>query len=112
MRTDLGYGSVCQCASAFTADMAIKPKYGAASDPYAGVAHEMTELARAAERADITTAAGLLYQRLELVYEPLRKPRLVGPCTVLGFWSGTVATIGGYAQWNWLEVPKRLLFRS
>lgn len=98
MRTDLGYGSACQCASAFTADMQIKPRYAAAADPVMDI-----ELCRAVERLDITTAAGLFLQRLELVYEPKHPLLLVGPCTVLGYWGGTVATIGGFAQLAWVE---------
>lgn len=98
MRTDLGYGSACQCASAFSADMQIKPKYAAAADPVLDI-----ELCRAVERVDITTAAGMFLQRLDLVYEPRHSLLLVGPCTLLGYWGGTVATVGGFAQVSWVE---------
>lgn len=103
MRTDLGFGSACQCASAFTADMQIKPKYAAASDPYAD-SIALLELCRTVQTFDIMgTATNAFFKILEVTYQPIWPLLLVGPCTVLGYWGGTVATIGGFAQLNWVE---------
>ena len=98
MRSDLAKGSACKCASAFSADMTTTPNGAAAADPVLDI-----ELARVVERVDITTAAGLLLQRLDLVYEPRHPPLLVGPCTLIGYWGGTVEPGGGFAQAAWVE---------
>lgn len=111
MRSDLGYGSALQCASAFTADMQIKPRYSAASDPIAS-AIEWSELARAVETADLfSTGTGIMLKRLDVLYQPINPRLLVGPCTVVGYWGGTVATLGGFAQLDWVEGPTSAFFR-
>src|SRR3990167_2549959 len=75
MRSDLGFGSACQCASACTGDMQIKPKYAAAADPVLDI-----ELCRQVETADIhSTGLFAGYKKLELVYEPKHPLLLVGP---------------------------------
>jgi len=87
----LGQGtSLCTCASAFTAN---------ATAPVIGM-----ELARKVETMDLlgTPANGWAHQ-LDLVYEPNCPPVLVGPCCLVAYWGGTVATIGGFAQVQWLE---------
>lgn len=99
MRTDMPKGSACVCASAFTADMVTTPMYSAAADPVLDI-----ELARVVETFDIfSTGVSANLKRLDLVYQPNFPPFLVGPCTILGYWGGTVATIGGFAQLAWIE---------
>lgn len=99
MRTDLAKGSACKCASAFTADMVTTPQYAAAADPVLDM-----EIARAVETFDIfSTGVGTHIKRLDLLYHPNFPPFLVGPCTLLGYWGGTVATLGGFAQVSWVE---------
>jgi hypothetical protein len=80
--------SLCTCWSASTAD---------ATNPTLGM-----ELARSVIVADSESAAGVLWNILELKYEPKVLPVLVGPCALYVYWGGTVAT-SGFAQIEWLE---------
>jgi len=86
----LGQGtSLCTCVSAQTDDMTVAPVLG-------------MELARAHTAAEIVSAAGTFWSRLELLYEPDTPPVLVGPCALYIYWGGTVA-VSGFAQIEWLE---------
>lgn len=99
LRSDLVEGSACLCGSAFTADMTTTNEVGTAADPNLDM-----ELARIVETADQAgTAANVAYRVIRLVYEPRYAPYLVGPCTLLGYWGGTVATVGGFAVVQWVE---------
>ena len=99
LRTDLAKGSACRVGSAFTADMTTTPKFGAAADPVLDV-----ELARAVKTSDLfSTGTGILIKQLDLLYEPLRAPFLVGPCSICCYFGGTIATVGGFIQANWIE---------
>ena len=49
------------------------------------------------------TATTVFLKKLELVYEPRFPPFLVGPCTLLVYYGGTVATVGSFAQVSWVE---------
>lgn len=102
LRTDFPKGSACRVGSAFTADMTTTPKSGAAAaDPVLDI-----ELARAVETFDIhSTGVGILLKRLDLLYEPASPPLIVGPATLLLYFGGTVANVGGFAQASWLEGP-------
>lgn len=101
MRTDLAKGSGCRVGSAFTGDMTTSPSGGAAADPVLDI-----ELARKVETFDIfSTGTSVLSKQLDLLYEPLRPPLLVGPCSLLVYFGGTIATIGGFVQAAWVEGP-------
>lgn len=98
MRTDLGQGSACRVGSTFTADMTTTPAGGAAADPVLDM-----ELARTVDTVDISTAVGVNVKRLELVYAPKWPEMIVGPATLLVYYGGTVALLGGFAQAAWVE---------
>ena len=105
MRSDLDKGSACRVGSAFTADMTTTPgNGGAAADPVLDM-----ELARMVKTYEIEgTATSTHWDRgVELVYEPNYPPFLVGPCSLLVYFGGTVANIGGFAQLMWVEGPAR-----
>ena len=50
------------------------------------------------------TAASQAWGDLRCLYEPLSPLILDGPCMLLVYWGGTVATTG-FAQIEWLEYP-------
>lgn len=84
MRTNFGDSAPFFCGSAYTADT---------TDPVLDI-----ELARRVLLGDVQgTAANAMWTPLELLYEPLRPPILVGPCAMYLYWGGTVA-VTGFAQ--------------
>lgn len=93
MRTDNIHSSTVTCSSAHTADIV------APATPVLGI-----ELARVVKVAEVTTAAGYVQNQHELVYAPQFVPMLVGPCSLLGYWGGTLATTG-FGQVYWVELP-------
>ncbi len=102
MRTDLDKGSACRVGSAFTADMTTTPGNGqVAADPVLDM-----ELDRAVVQLELATAAAQNYINLALRYEPRYPPFIVGPATVLVYFGGTVATVGGFIQAQWVEGKK------
>ena len=104
LRTDLDKGSICRVGSAFiTGDMTTTPGNGGAA---AAPVRDM-ELARVVETFDTVTAAGVFYRNIRLEYEPEYPPYIVGPATVLVNWGGTRATIGGFANVQWVEGPTK-----
>ena len=101
MRTDFEKGSACRCGSAFTGNMTTNPRglTEAAAAPVLDI-----ELARVVETSDLQgTAANMVYRNIRLLYNPDYPLFLVGPCTLLGYWGGTIATIGGFAVIKWVE---------
>lgn len=63
------------------------------------------DIARAVVTGDVQgTPANAVWTHLDLLYEPVRPPLIVGPASVLIYWGGTVAT-PGFAQLQWVEVP-------
>lgn len=104
LRTDLDKGSLCHVGSAFTGNMTTSPGGGVAA---AAPVLDM-ELARTLESNDQAGAvASAAYRIIKLVYEPDHPPFLVGPCTLLGYWGGTRATIEGFAIVQWVEGPTK-----
>lgn len=92
IRTDQKRSSSCTAKSAFTADITTAPTCD-------------IELARAVITGDMNgTPANALWGLLDLVYEPVVKPIIVGPAMLVVYWGGTVAT-KGFAQIQWAEVP-------
>lgn len=101
LNTSYAKGSACRVGSAFTADMTTTPKYGAAADPVLDI-----ELDRGVETFDIfSTGVSANLKRLEQRYEPQNPEWLEGPCSLLVYFGGTVATVGGFVQVRWIEAP-------
>lgn len=92
IRTDQKRTSNCTAKSAVTGDITVAPTAD-------------IELARAVITGDMNgTPANALWGLLDLVYEPVVKPIIVGPAMLVVYWGGTVAT-KGFAQIQWAEVP-------
>ena len=105
MRTDLAQGSICRCASAFTANIALVTAEGASAVPVLDL-----ELGRNLEMTDFNASAtSITFHAVRLLYEPENPPYLVGPCSLLGYFGGTIANVGGYAIVEWVEGPASLL---
>lgn len=105
MRTSFGRGSACKCASAFVVDMVTRNLIGTEADPVLDM-----ELGRVVETADLQgTAANMIYRNIRLLYAPAHPPLLVGPCSLIGYWGGTIATVGGFAIVQWVEGPVSML---
>ena len=84
--------SLCTAKSAYTADSTAEPT-------------EDWELARAQLLGDVQgTAANAIYHKLDLLYEPVSPPILIGTSTLLIYWGGVVA-MAGFAQIEWIEYP-------
>ena len=103
LRTDIGghrTGGPVVVASAFTADLTID----GTNDPTLHL-----ELARAVDVAEIAgVAANAILYKLDLVYEPVNAPILVGPCSIYLYWGGTAATTG-FAQGQIVAFPSGLI---
>jgi len=92
MRTTHTATSLCSCESAFTGAITTTPALD-------------YELARAVKVANLySTNDTSLWADLRCLYEPLSPLILDGPCMLLVYWGGTVATTG-FAQIEWLEFP-------
>ena len=103
LRTDLDKGSACRVGSAFTADMTTTPgNGGSAADPVLDM-----ELMRVSQISNFGDATGISHRSLELLFQPNYPPILVGPCSLIGYWGGTIATVGGFAVIQWVEGPTR-----
>ena len=99
LNTKLDKGSSCRVGSAFTVDMTTTPRNGGtAADPVVDL-----ELDRVSQTTNFGDATGISHRSVELKYQPLIPPWLEGPCTVVGYWGGTIATVGGYAILHWVE---------
>jgi hypothetical protein len=82
MRTNAtGNPSGVTIFSAATADI---------TDPVLG--HELAHRVKIVDY--VGTPANALMSDLQLLYEPLNPPFLVGPCCLYGYWGGTVANTG------------------
>lgn len=67
------------------------------------------ELAHRALFTDVQgTAATVNLMALNLLYEPLYPPFLVGPCALYGYWGGSIATTG-FANIDFLVIPSTLI---
>ena len=67
------------------------------------------ELAHRAQLTDVQgTAATVNLMSLNLLYEPLRPPFLVGPCALYGYWGGSIAAVG-FANLDFLLIPSTLI---
>lgn len=92
-------GSMCRVGSAFTVDMTTTPRNGgAAADPVLDM-----ELAGTHQTSNFGDATGISHREVRLVYAPVLPEWLEGPCTVLAYWGGTIANVGGFARIAWVE---------
>lgn len=67
------------------------------------------ELAHRSSMTDVQgTAATVNLMSLDLLYEPLVPPFLVGPCAVYGYWGGDIAT-AGFANLDFIVIPSSLI---
>lgn len=100
LRTDLDKGSMCTVAQAETGDLTTTPGYAviAAADPVLDM-----ELDRVVNCTNFGTNVGISEVIVELKYEPKHPPFLVGPCSMFIYMGGTIATIGCFAQVQWIE---------
>ena len=98
MRSDLGEGSACRVGTLFTADMTTTPKHpAAAADPELDM-----ELSRLQTEWDVLTV-GQVDRSINHLYEPRNPPYIVGPATLLVYFGGDVANVGGFIQAAWVE---------
>lgn len=94
MRTDIASGCPLTVWSAFTAD---------------GVTPVLDELARKQALTDLQgTAANMMVDILDLVYEPQHSPFIVGPAGFYVYFGGDVAA-SGFVQCSFLAVPSALI---
>lgn len=91
MRTDAPRSNMCTSVSAVTADMTA--------------AVMAMELMRTDTFIEQTTAVGTVPIIMELRYEPVAAPLLVGPAMLVLMWGGTTP-VTGYAQATWAEWSK------
>lgn len=100
LRTDLDKGSMCTVAQAETGNLTTTPGYAvvAAAAPVLDM-----ELDRVVDTMDDFTNVGIVDHILELKYEPKHPPFLVGPCSLFIYCGGTQATVGNFAQVQWIE---------
>ena len=100
MRSDLQIGSACRCGSIFSTEMTTTPGFAVAvaADPVLDM-----ELAREVQTLELATAVSQNLYLVRLDYEPDVPPFIVGPATLLLYYGGTVAVVGGFAQIQWVE---------
>lgn len=100
LRSDLDKGSSCRVAQAVVANATTTPGYAiiAAAAPVLDI-----ELDRTVQTANFGDATGITSPHLELKWEPQHPPYLVGPCSLLVYFGGTRATVGGFVQARWVE---------
>jgi len=91
LRTDAPRSNMCTAVSAVTADMTA--------------AVMAMELMRTDTFMEQTTAVGTVPIQMELRYEPVASPMIVGPAMLVLMWGGTSA-VTGYAQATWAEWTK------
>ena len=100
LRTDLDKGSSCRVAQAVTANATTTPGYAivAAAAPVLDM-----EIDRTVSTGNYQDATGIYERFLDLKWEPQFPPYLVGPCSLIVYFGGTRATIGGFVQARWIE---------
>lgn len=109
MRTDLDKGSALRVGSAVTGAITTTPGFAvpAPQDPVLDM-----ELAREVQTLELATAVGQNLYLVRLTYEPKHPPIIVGPATLLVYFGGTVATVGGFVQAAWVEGTKREILEA
>lgn len=94
LRTDITSAAPFTSFSAYTADGNATPI--------------ITELARKQAVTDVQTAVGVNVYQLDLVYEPVNPPFLIGPGNISVWFGGDIAT-PGYIQATVIAIPATLL---
>lgn len=95
LRSDQPYASTCDAEKTHSTNITTSPTLH-------------MELGHAVKVGDVQTAVGTTWAGLELLYEPLAVPVLVGPCTLFVYHGGTVATTG-FTVCQWIELAKNEL---
>lgn len=93
MRSDNPTTSLCSVYSAVTVTVAPTPVHG-------------IELARKQEHTNLLTA-GITQGFMDLLYEPLHPPIIVGPANVSVMFGGVTA-MSGFINAQWVEMPEAL----
>ncbi len=92
LNTGSSFVTACDCEKTHSTNIASSPTLE-------------IELARAICVGDMNgTPANALWGVLDLLYEPLAVPVLKGPCTLILYHGGTVATTA-FSQACWIELP-------
>ena len=99
MNSHFDKGSMCRVGSAFTGNMTTTPRNGGA----AAVPVVDMELERHSQITNFGDATGISHRSVELLYAPTFPEWLEGPCTVLADFGGTIATVGGFITFRWVE---------
>lgn len=99
LRTDRVGGSPVSVRSAATADVSRDDGAGLTNDPDLDI-----ELSRRVKVYDTKTDVGVVWNDLDLLYEPRYPPFVVGPGCIYLYWGGTVATTG-FAQVQFVAFP-------
>jgi len=90
MNTLCGSSSGCACYSAFTSSIS--------TDPVLDI-----ELARKVIEFDFSAGSAGMALEVDLLYEPEAPPIINGPAMLLIYWGGDAATVGGFAEVQWVE---------
>ncbi len=100
LRTDIDKGSACNVGAAVTGAITTTPGYAviAAAAPVLDL-----ELGREVMQIDVATNAGNTDVAINYVYQPKHPIFIAGPATLLVYFGGTVATVGGFIQAQWIE---------
>ena len=92
LNTLCGSTSSCACYSAFTDTI---------TDPVLDL-----ELARKVIEYEWSATSGSQNLEVDLLYEPKNPPVINGPAQIVIYWGGDTATIGGFAEIQFLEFPE------
>jgi len=100
LRTDLDKGSACRVGAAVTGALTTTPGFAviAAANPVLDL-----ELGRKVMQIDVATNVENTDIGLNYVYQPKHPIFIVGPSTLLVYFGGTVAVVGGFIQAQWVE---------
>lgn len=94
MNTLVAPTSKCACYSAFTESHDVDPVLDLE------LARKVIEFAKETDTDGYAYAVAMM---LDLVYEPVAPPIINGPAMLLIYYGGDTATIGGFADVQWLE---------
>ena len=106
MNSSFPKGSSARVGSAFTADMTTTPRNGLTpADPVLDM-----ELSRNQEITDFNAAAtSIAFHTVVLRYTPAYPEWVEGPASLIGYWGGTIATLGSFGVVRWVEAPRDIM---
>lgn len=99
LNSRLDKGSMCRVGSAFTGNMTTTPKNGQA----AGAPVVDMELARVSQTYVVGDATFISHREVKVLYKPIRPEWLEGPCTLIADAGGSIATVGVFITFKWVE---------